>query len=184
MPISKIVTDLYSIRKNIEIKKHFCRYCSQCVSSQRDLMEHRDIYLEINGKQRIELQSGSIEFKNYFKQIAAPFEIYADTECNFEKIHIYNRDKYSSYNEEYQNHLPCSFAYKTSFSKPVAFYRGKTKIYKLIEAILEEYDYWKQIIKERFNENLIISVEDEKRFQSSNKCLICNKLFTKKDKKK
>ena len=104
-------------------------------------MEHRDIYLEINGKQRIELQSGSIEFKNYFKQIAAPFKIYADTECNFEKIHIYNRDKYSSYNEEYQNHLPCSFAYKTSFSKPVAFYRGKTKIYKLIEAILEEYDY-------------------------------------------
>ena len=63
-------------------------------------MEHREICLEIYGKQRVELKSGSTEVKNYFKQIAVPFEIYADIECNLEKnhIYIYNRDKNTSYN--------------------------------------------------------------------------------------
>ena len=43
--------------------------------------------------------------KNYFKQIAVPFKIYADTECNLEKIHINDRDKKTSYTEKYQNHI-------------------------------------------------------------------------------
>ena len=30
---------------------------------------------------------------------------------------------------------------------------------------------------ENFNKNLVMSVEDEKSFKSSNKCWICNKLF-------
>ena len=36
---------------------------------------------------------------------------------------------------------------------------------------------------EHFNKNLVMSVEDEKRFQSSNTYWICNKLFTDEDKK-
>ena len=38
-------------------------------------------------------------------------------------------------------------------------------------------------MNEHFNKSLVMSVEDEKRFQSSNKCWICNKLFTDEDKK-
>ena len=34
-----------------------------------------------------------------------------------------------------------------------------------------------------FNKNLIISVEDEEKLQSSNKCWIINKFFTEEDKK-
>ena len=37
-------------------KKHFCRH--QCFSSERDLMVHRKIYLEVNGKQSVKLESG------------------------------------------------------------------------------------------------------------------------------
>ena len=37
--------------------------------------------------------------------------------------------------------------------------------------------------EKHFNKNLVMSVEDETRFQSSNKCWICNKLFTDEDKK-
>ena len=33
------------------------------------------------------------------------------------------------------------------------------------------------MIKNPFNQNLIMSVEDERSFKSSNKCWICNKLF-------
>ena len=69
------------------------------------------------------------------------------------------------------------------FSKPVVLYRVTNAIYELVETILEEYEYCKQIMKEHFNKNLIMSVEDEEKFQLSNKCWICNKLFTEEDKK-
>ena len=61
-------------------KKHFCRYCLQCFSSERVLMEHKEICLEINGKQSVKLKSGRIKFRNYFKQIALPFKIYPEFE--------------------------------------------------------------------------------------------------------
>ena len=61
-------------------KKHFCKYCLQCFNSERVLIEHKKTCLEINGKQTIKLRSGSIGFKNHFKQLAVPFKIYADFE--------------------------------------------------------------------------------------------------------
>ena len=46
-------------------------------------------------------------------------------------------------------HIPCSFAYKVvyidnKFSKKVVLYKGKNAAYRLLEAILEEYDYSKK----------------------------------------
>ena len=53
-----------------------------------------------------------------------------------------------SYTEKYQDHIPCSFAYK--FSKDVVLYRGKNAVYKFIGAIHEEYDYCKKSDKKHF----------------------------------
>ena len=90
---SEILMHLYSIRQDIKIKKHFCRYCLQCFSSERALQEHRDMCLEINGKQSVNLQIDSIKFKKYFKQTALPYKIYTDAKYILVKIHINNRDK-------------------------------------------------------------------------------------------
>ena len=68
-------------------------------------------------------------------------------------------------------------------SNPVVLYRGKNAVNIFIKAILEEYDYCKKGIRKYFNKDLVMAVEDEKRFQSSNKCWICNKLFTDEEKK-
>ena len=111
-------------------KKHFFRYCLQCFSSERVLVEHKEMYLEINGKQSVELKSSSIESKNHFKKLAIPFKVYVNTAYNLEKIHINDIDKKTSYTEKYQIHISSSFAYKVvciddKFSKPVDLYRGK-----------------------------------------------------------
>ena len=45
--------------------------------------KHKENCLIINGKQSIKLKSGSIRFKNHFKQLAVSFKIYADFECFF-----------------------------------------------------------------------------------------------------
>ena len=39
-------------------KKHFCRYCLQCFSSEKVLTEHKDVCLKTNGKQTVKLKSG------------------------------------------------------------------------------------------------------------------------------
>ena len=61
-------------------KKHFCKFYLQCFSYEKILIKHKENCLKINGKQSIKLKSGSIKFKNHFKQLAVLFKIYADFE--------------------------------------------------------------------------------------------------------
>ena len=66
--------------------QNFIQCLLQCFSSERVLIEHKENCLIINCKQSVRLRSGSIKFKNHFKQLAAPFKIYADFECNVEGV--------------------------------------------------------------------------------------------------
>ena len=116
-------------------EKHFCRYCLQCFSSERVLIEHKENCLKINGKQSVKLRSGSIKFKNHFKQLENLIKIYVDFESISKWIQRNNRKNNTSYTEKYQDHIPYSFAYKVvcindRFSKPVVLYRGKNGINK------------------------------------------------------
>ena len=70
-------------------KKYFCKSCLQCFSSKNVLTKHKEVCLSINGAQSVRLEKGTIEFKNYFKQIPVPFKIYADFECNLERVESY-----------------------------------------------------------------------------------------------
>ena len=58
-------------------------------SSKNLLTKHKEICLRINGAQSVRLEKGTIEFKNYFKQIPVPFKIYADFECNLKSVESY-----------------------------------------------------------------------------------------------
>ena len=53
------------------------------------LIKLKENCLSINGKQSVQLEEGTIEFQNYFKQIPVPFKIYADFECNLKDIESY-----------------------------------------------------------------------------------------------
>ena len=70
-------------------KKYFCKSCLQCFSSKNVLTKHKEVCLSINGAQSVRLEKGTIEFKNCFKQIPVPFEIYSDFECNLESVENY-----------------------------------------------------------------------------------------------
>ena len=162
-------------------KKYFCKCCLQCFSSEKVLIEHQENCLITNGKQGVKLKSGSISFKNYFKQLPVSFKIYSDFECIMKGVKGSDKNN-GSYTERYQDHIPCSFAYIVvcidhKFSKKVVLYRGKNAVYRFIESILEEYDYCKKVIKSYFNKNLIMSAKEEERFQLSNSCWTCDKLF-------
>ena len=86
--------------------------------------------MSINGAQSVRLEKGTIEFKNYFKQIPVPFKIYADFECNLRGVECYE----GSYTKKYQDHIPCSFAYKLicvndTFTKPIIGFWCENGVY-------------------------------------------------------
>ena len=90
-----------------------------------------------NDKQAVKLEKRKIEFKNCFKQMPVPFNVYADFECILDSVESYE----GSCTKKYQDHIPSSFAYKLvsvddRFSKPIIIYRGKNASCKFIEAIL------------------------------------------------
>ena len=149
------------------------------------MIKHKENCLVINGIQSVKLNEGSISFKNYSRQIPAPFKIYADFECILKETELFGCDfidKNSSYTKKYQKDIPCGFAYKIvcvddRFSKDIVVYRGKDSINIFLGIILEEYEYCKNVVKKYFNKSLIMSEKEEEIFQLSNKCWICDKLF-------
>ena len=70
-------------------KKYFCKSCLQCFSCKNVFTKHKEVCLSINEAQSARLEKGTIEFKNYFKQIPVPFKIYADFECNLKSLESY-----------------------------------------------------------------------------------------------
>ena len=142
------------------------------------LIKHKENRLSINGKQSVRLEKGIIEFKNYFKQILVPLKIYGEFGCNLRSAECYE----GSYTKKYQDHIPCSFAYKVvciddRFTKRFVVYRGENAASEFIKAILKEYKYWKTIMNKHFNKHLIMSEEEEYLLQKSNSCWICKKLI-------
>ena len=147
------------------------------------MIKHRKDCLSINRVQSVNVEEGIIKFENYSKQLPVPIKIYADFECNLCDTEIYEGSCTKKY-----DHVPCSYAFKVvyiddKFSKLIVVYRGKNAAYEFIKAILQEYKYYKKIMKKHFNKNLIMSEEEEYLFQQSNSCWICKKLIYHDDKK-
>ena len=98
----------------------------------------------INGGQRVKLEKAFIEFNNFNKMIPCPFNIYADFECLLKNVDSSIHNDCFSYTAKYQDHIPCSFAYKLvcvndKYNKDVVLYRGKNAIFKFIQSIFNEY---------------------------------------------
>ena len=117
------------------------------------MTEHKEVCLSINGAQSARVEKGKNEFKNSFKQISVPFKVYADFGCNLKSVESYE----GSYSKKYQDHIPCSFAYKLvcvddKFSTPIVVFRGRNAAFKFIEAILKECEYCKKVMKKTFQQ--------------------------------
>ena len=131
--------------------------------------------LTINGQQTVKLQKGTISSNCLFL-----LKFMLTSESLLKNIEEKKKNT-GSYTEKYQDHVPCSFAYKViciddKFSKPVVLYREDNAVHKFIQAVLKEHKYCKKVIQKHFNKNLMITQEEEQ-FQQSNICWICDKLL-------
>ena len=91
----------------------------------------------------------------------APFTICADFESNLGTVQRPDRNNANiSYTDKYQEHIPCSYAYKTNGIKPMQLYQSGNSVYKFIEGMLEELKYCRKIMKKSFNNNLVMRRDD------------------------
>ena len=172
-----------------EHKKHFCMYCLQCFSSEDVLTNHTPNCISINGVQGVKMpeEGENVKFRNFQKQQAVPFVIYADFEAITEKVDSCQPSDKKSYTEAYQKHTDCGYGYKVvccyddKYSKPVQIYRGENAVYKFMENMLEEVNWCKQTMEEQFNKPLEMTEENETDFQKATKCHICDQQYQDKD---
>ena len=175
-------------------KKHFCMRCLQCFYSNESLAKHRVNCIAINGVQAIKMpekykdkngvwRPPSVYFKNYHKSLPVPFCIYADFECNTEKISGCQPSNSKSYTHKYQKHTACSFGYKVvchydnRYSGDVVIYRGEDCIQKFMKCMFEEVKNCQSIIRDNFNKPLKMTNEDEESLQKATHCHICEKKY-------
>ena len=168
-------------------KKYFCKSCLQCFSGENDLNEHKKDCLLISKGQNVKSEKGFIEFKNFNRQIPVPFKIYADFECLLKGVDCGIDNECFSYEEilftkKYQDHIPCSFAYKVvrvdkKYSKKISLYSGKNAVFKFIKCIFKEYGYCRSVMKKHFNKKLVMTAEQNEEFERSNIGWIFGKLI-------
>ena len=86
MCISKILADLCFKKQRIKTKKTSARVVYSALVVKMYSQSLKKFCLNINGAQSVRLEKGTIEFKNYLKQIPVPFKIYADFECKLKSV--------------------------------------------------------------------------------------------------
>ena len=187
---------MYNQSRHTE-RKTFCMYCLQCFSSERNLANHVNNCLTINGAQAINMPKQGeniLKFNNFHKQLPVPFVIYADFEAITKKVQgckqseaMEKEKNRRSYTEAYQTPEDCGYGYKVvccyddKYSKYTCIYRGENAVYKFMEKMLEEVKYCKTVIKKHFNKPLVMTEVDKQCFKTMARCHICGEKFTDKD---
>ncbi|KAL9982399.1 hypothetical protein ACROYT_G004435 [Oculina patagonica] len=184
-------------------KKHFCMMCLTGFT-RADLLEKHEKYCNgVNGRPtRIEMPEegkNTLSFKNYQKQMKAPFVIYADFEALLRKMQGCKREtpedsqkrkeqgeeledlKKKSYTEKTEQHEACGFAYTVVRSdgkheKPYV-YRGENAVEVFLNCLLSEE---KKIRFELSKQKpLVMTSEDWEKFKNATDCHICEKTLMK-----
>ena len=168
---------MYSeVKTKNQHKKHFCMSCLQNFTTKEILNNHRERCLLINDTQAVKYETGVTKFKNCEKQIPIPFKIYADTECLLKRINI-DEGKYTKL---CQKHIPYSIGAKlvcidNIFTLPTIIFESKNCIKKFMKWSFTQQEQINPIIKESFNKKLKMTIQNEKKYQDSQDCWICNK---------
>ena len=139
----------------------------------------------INGEQAIRTpeEGSTVQFQNYYKQMPAPFVIYADFEAITEKVSGCQPDGVKSYTDKYQKHTGCSYGYKVvccyddKYSKPVKIYRGEKSVSYFILDMLSEVEYCQKMIATEFQKPLQMTDEEEELLKVAEECHICGKKY-------
>ena len=93
-------------------KKYFCKYCDNCLNTEKLLQEHEKYCSNHKAVGiRMPKEGTMLSFKNHCKKMRVPFAVYADFESFIEPVTTCAPSDDESYTQQYQKHTPCSYCY-------------------------------------------------------------------------
>ncbi len=168
----------------MKARKFHCHHCLHGLVSEELLEKHiANGCLAVEGQQN-QMPKGedTIHFKHHYKQLKAPFVIYADFEC-LTTVHDEPKNK-NRKTEKYQHHRPCGFIINVinsidGSSEPF-LYRAEDcmdaftdKMIEAKERIMEKIKEGKPMIFNNNNNNNNNQID----FNNATSCFICGKDF-------
>ena len=72
-----------------------------------------------------------------------------------------------------QKHNACSFGFKLLCAEPFITYLDEDAVYNFINNMTKGSKYWSEVMKKRFNEDLLMP-KDNENFKKSSKYWICD----------
>ena len=169
--------------------KHYCMRCLTRFTRAHVLVEHEKHCNGVNGRPtRIDMPEegkNNLAFKNYQKQMKAPYVIYADFEALVKKIQVRERDpekyKNKSYTEKTEWHEACgySFVVVRSDGKVTGpfVYRGKNSVRTFLKSLTMVKDKIREQLAQV--EPLAMTKEDWHDYKTATNCHICEKNLVK-----
>ena len=164
-------------------KIFICKKCFTHYTKEELLQKHISYCLNNETVSvKMPLSGSMLNFKNHHKQLPIPFVAYADFECFTKPMNTCCPNPKDSYNYNYQKHEPSGFCI---FIKGVVDKKIKPIIYSKTE---EDEDIAKIFVEKlteatrgiyndfyRKPKPLILTQEEQKSFDKSEYCHICNK---------
>ena len=164
---------------------HFCERCLH--GYQRiDLLERHKPECKglLKSPTRTEMpkeEENKMAFKNHYKQMKAPYAVYADFECIVKKIHTCEPDNKRSFTVKTEKHEPCGFSYfvvrSDGQTQGPIIYRGEDAVFVFL-TYLQNHE--REMREDMVNKRpLVMTNEDWKKHMNATECHICNKSLVK-----
>ena len=178
--VKRLTALLYDQNRHNE-SKHFCKRCLHGYTTIDLLEKHKpECKGLLKSPTRTEMPKqgdNKMVFKNFYKQMKAPYVVYADFECVLKKIATCEPDNKQSFTIKTEKNEPCGFSFEIVRSDGQSFgpytYRGEDAVYKFLTSLLNhEIEMREDMANKR---PLVMTNEDWKKFRNAGECHICNK---------
>ena len=161
--------------------KHFCERCLHGYK-RRDLLERHKPECKglLKSPTRTEMPKAGenkMAFQNFYKQMKAPYAVYADFECIVRKIHTCELDNKESFTVKTEKHEPCAFSYVVVKSDGQTqgpyTYRGEDAVFVFLTWL---QNHEREMREDMANKRpLVMTNEDWQKHSNAAECHICNK---------
>ena len=183
--MSRLLSSQISKNKN---KKFFCLRCLNHFCTQELMYKHEE-YCRDNEAVRVKMpKEGSfLSFAHHSRKMRHPFVIYADFESIIKPIDTTQPNDKESYTNKLQMHKPSSFCYyvKSAFDKsvyPIQYtdYVATSDDDDVAQIFMDCLEVEVEEIYRlfKFPKKMIFKDKDRQKFESSNRCWICEGEFT------
>ena len=163
--VKRLSALLFDQSKNSN-SKHFCERCLHGYS-RRELLERHKPECKglLKSPTRTETPKegeNKMAFKNFYKQMKAPYVVYADFECLVKKIHTCEPDNRRSFTVKTEKYEPCSFSYFVVRSDgqiqgPI-IYRGEDAVFIFL-TYLQNHE--KEMREDMANKRLLVMTNED-----------------------